>query len=258
MSSTTVSLPYGAAAIDAILFDLDDTLVPVETPTAWQWAWRPQGPALGERRVRAAVRRSLRLWDRRRWRGVVGRDAPVGLGDLDRHLRDALGAIAGHSLPEPETEAVVRRLLHPAGEIERYPDVAPALERLRTAGVAWGIATGLPPDAAQWLVRRVGLDPARLLVTGDAPTPLPDRAAFRSAAARLGAPVERVAFVGDLFWSDARAAARAGLASILLDRHAVWPNVQGGRITDLDHLEAALAAGGTSAAPDAATADVPE
>lgn len=242
-----MSLPYGPQVIDAILFDLDDVLVPFQTPAAWQWAWRPQGPVLGERRVRAAVRRSLKSWDRRRWRGVTGREPPVDLAAFVHHLRDSLGTVAGHSLPEAETEAVVRRLLRPAGEVEKFPDVAPALERLRVAGVPWGIATPLPAESAQWLVRRVGIDPARLLVTGEGPKPLPDRAAFRAAAERLTLPVERIAFVGDLFWSDTRAAARAGLASILLDRHDAWPKVHTGRAVTLNDLESALATGGSPA-----------
>ena len=253
-----MSLPYGALTVDAVLFDLDDVLVPFETPAAWQWAWRPQGPVLGERRVRAAVRRSIRRWDRRRWRGVTGREPPADLAALLQHLRESLAAVAGRSLPEPETEAVVRRILRPAGEVERYPDVAPALERLRAAGVPWGIATELPADSAQWLLRRVGLDPARLFVSGEGPSPLPDRAAFRAAVARFDLPPERVVFVGDLFWSDARAAARAGLPSLLLDRHDAWPKVQGGRIVSLDHLESALAAGGTSASADEAADDAAE
>jgi FMN phosphatase YigB (HAD superfamily) len=249
-----VSLPYGPGTVDAVLFDLDDVLVPFESPAAWQWAWRPQGPVLGERRVRAAVRRSIRRWDRRRWRGLTGRDPPSDLAALLNHLRESLGAIAGHSLPEPETEAVIRRILRPAGEVERYPDVAPALERLRRAGVPWAIATELPNDSARWLLGRVGIDPSRLFVTGEGPNPLPAAAGFRAAATRFDLPPDRIAFVGDLFWSDARAAARAGLPSILLDRHEAWPKVQGGRIVSLDRLESALAAGGTPV-PSDETAD---
>ncbi len=245
-----MSLPYGSAAVDAILFDLDDVLVPFQTPAAWQWAWRPQGPVLGDRRVRAAVRRSLKTWDRRRWRGITGREPPVDLAALHQHLRDSLSEVAGHPLPEAETEAVVRRLLRPAGEVEKFPDVAPVLERLAAAGIPWGIATPLPAESAQWLLRRVGIETARLFVTGEGPSPLPDRAAFRAAAARLELPVERVAFVGDLFWSDARAAARAGLPSVLLDRHEAWPKVHSGRAVSLRDLETTLAAGGNPAGAD--------
>jgi FMN phosphatase YigB (HAD superfamily) len=242
-----VSLPYGSRTVDAVLFDLDDVLVPFQTPNAWQWAWRPQGPVLGERRVRAAVRRSLRAWDRRRWRGLTGKEPPADLAALHQHLVATLYGIAGHALPPEETEAVVRRLMHPAGEVEKFPDVAPALQRLELARVPWGVVTPLANDAARWLVRRVGIDQSRLMLTGEASPILPDREAFRSAADRMGFPYEHVAFVGELFWSDTRAAARAGLPAILLDRHEAWTKVQAGRIVDLGGLEAALAAGGSSA-----------
>ena len=242
-----MALPYGSASVEAILFDLDDVLVPFQTTGAWQWAWRPQGPVLGDRRVRAAVRRSLRQWDRRRWRGLTGKEPPADLTTLHQHLVATLYAIAGHSLPPEETEAVVRRLLHPAGEVEKFPDVAPALARLQAANLPWGVVTSLPNDAARWLLRRVGIDQSHLLLTGEAAPILPDRSAFRGAADRMGFPVEKVAFVGELFWSDTRAAARAGLPAILLDRHEAWTKVQVGHIEKLDGLEGALAAGGMSA-----------
>jgi putative hydrolase of the HAD superfamily len=251
-----VPLPYGAGTVDGVVLDLDDVAVPFLSPAAWQWAWKPQGPVLGERRVRAAVRRALKAWDRRRWRGLTGREPPVDLAALDAHLRSALATVAGRPLPEPETEAVVRRLLHPAGEVETFPDVAPALRRLEAAGVRTAVATELPAEAANWLVRRAGISSTLLRVTGEGPHPLPDRAAFRAVAAALDLPPERVAFVGDLFWSDVRAAARAGLPAVLLDRHDAWPNVQSGRITKLDGLEAALATGGhTPDSPDGAGED---
>jgi FMN phosphatase YigB (HAD superfamily) len=243
----SVPLSYGSGTVEAVLFDLDDVLVPFQTPAAWQWAWRPQGPVLGERRVRAAVRRSLRAWDRRRWRGLTGKEPAADLAALHQQLVSTLFAVSGHPLPADETEAVVRRLMHPAGEVEKFPDVAPALQRLELAHVPWGVVTPLPNDAARWLLRRVGIDQSHLMLTGEASPMLPDRDAFRSAADRMGFPYERTAFVGELFWSDTRAAARAGLPAILLDRHEGWPKVQAGRIADLGGLESALAAGGTNA-----------
>lgn len=238
-----MTLPYGAREIDAILFDLDDVLVPFQTPAAWQWAWKPQGPVLGERRVRSAVRRSLKAWDRRRWAGLTGRAPAADAAALTAHLRETLAAIAGH--PVPEADAVVRRFLHPAGEAERYADVVPLLDRLRAANVRAAVLTPLPSESARWLLRRNQLPESLLLTSGDPPGPVPpDREAFRAAADAIHLPVDRVAFVGDLFWSDVRAAARAGLASILLDRRDAWPNVLIGRTLHLGSLEDALAAGG--------------
>jgi FMN phosphatase YigB (HAD superfamily) len=248
-----VTLSYGPHEVDAVLFDLDDVLIPFHTPTAWQWAWRPQGPVLGERRVKAAVRRALKAWDRRRWQGLTGKAPPADPEALRDHLADTLAAVAGHPLPDDETEAVVRRFLKPAGEVERYADVPRALDRLRSRGVKIGTLTPLPAESARWLLHRCGLPEALLLGSGDGPGPcVPDRTAFRVAAEALGALPERVAYVGDLFWSDVRAAARAGLLSVLLDRRDAWPKVLTGRLTTLDALEATLAAGGSPPETDAA------
>ncbi|HXY12108.1 MAG TPA: HAD family hydrolase [Thermoplasmata archaeon] len=239
-------LPYGPSEVDAVLFDLDDVLVPFQTPASWQWAWRPQGPVLGDRRVKAAVRRALKSWDRRRWQGLTGKAPPADLAALRAHLADTLAAVAGHSLPPAETEAVVRRFLHPAGEVEKYEDVPRALDRLRARAVKVGTVTPLPVDTARWLLHRCGLPEGLLLGSGDGPGPcVPDRAAFRSAAEALGASADRVAYIGDLFWSDVRAAGRAGLPALLLDRRDAWPKVTTGRLTTLDTLESTLAAGGT-------------
>jgi FMN phosphatase YigB (HAD superfamily) len=238
-------------ATEAVLFDLDDVLVPFQTPRAWQWAWRPQGPILGERHVRAMIRRSLRSWDRRRWHGAIGKEPPTDLAALRAHLAETLWAISGHPLPAEETEAVVRRFLRPQGEIERYPDVPAALERLRARGVPVGIVTPLPLESARWIARRGGIPESLLLRTGDDPGPaVPAVAAFGAVVERLSLPPERVAFVGDLFWSDARAAHRAGLRGVLLDRQGAWPSVQGTRLSGLETLEATLEAPPPEDAPE--------
>ncbi len=239
-----MTLRFGSREVDAVLFDLDDVLVPLHSTAMWQWAWHPQGPVLGERRVHAALRRSLRAWDRRRWQGLTGKLPPADLDALREHLAENLVAIAGHPLPPQESDAVVRRMLRPAGEVERYADAMRLIERLGSGGTRWGIATPLPAESARWFLHRSGIPESSLVGTGDPPGPsVPDRAAFRAAAEKLGAPLERTAFVGDLFWSDVRAAARAGLAALLLDRYDAWPKVQAGRLTSLDAFEATLAAG---------------
>lgn len=243
-----MTISYGTQEVDAVLFDLDDVLVPFQTRAAWQWAWKPQGPVLGDRGVHAAIRRALKVWDRRRWEGLTGKAPPADLEALRSHLANTLATVAGHPLPAPETEAVVRRFLKPAGEVERYADVPRTLERLRGRGVKVGTVTPLPRESARWLLHRCGLPETLVLGTGDGPgLSVPDRAAFRAAAEALGAPAERVAYVGDLFWSDVRAAARAGLPSVLLDRRDAWPKVQAGRLTTLDELESTLATGGSLA-----------
>jgi FMN phosphatase YigB (HAD superfamily) len=203
--------------------------------------------------VHAAVRRSLKSWDRRRWLGLTGKEPLADEAALRRHLANTLVEIAGHALPTEESDAVVRRMLHPAGEVEKFPDVAPALERLRAREIRVGVVTELPAEAASWLLRRTGLASELLVAPETEAPPLPDKAAFRTAVDRVGSVAARTAFVGDLYWSGVRAAARAGLPALLLDRHDAWPKVTHGRLTSLNELEAALARGAAppgSAEPD--------
>jgi len=245
-----VTLGFGDHTLEAVVFDIDDVLVPFLSVRSWQWAWRPQGPVLGERRTQTALRRSARAWDRRRWLGLTGKAPPADVPALREHLGATLRAVAGHAVPPEESEAVVRRMLHPAGEVERFPDVGPALERLGRTGVKLAALTPLPEESASWLLRRSGLPNLPLLGAGDRAGPsVPSREAFRSAADALGLPPERVAFVGDLYWSDVHAAQRAGLVGLLLDRAGLWPHLRAGRIVTLADVEGALASAGEPAAP---------
>ncbi len=228
-------LPPGAAP--AVLFDLDDTLVPWQTVPHWQWAWRPRGPVLSERRVLAAIHRSLHAWDRRRWQGLVGETPPADLAAHRQHLVATLHAIAGHPLPTEETEAVVNRFLRPAGEIEAFADVRPCLGRLAQEGIRIGAVTALPAEAAQHALRRAGLADVSLLQTGESPLPgLPAPGAFRAAAQSLGHKPAEILYVGDLFWSDVRAAARVGFRTVLLDRREWAARVLARRIRSLSEV----------------------
>ncbi len=222
-----------------VLLDLDDVAVPFHTLGQWQWAWRPNGPALSPVRFRAAVRRSLGAWDRRRWAGVVGRETPADLTALRAHLAEMLERIAGHAVPPAERTAVVERLLLPKGPVETHDDLLPSVARWGSAGVRVGIVTPLPRASAEWLLRRAGIPRDLLVATGDEATrpAVPAREAFRSAIEQLGGVARRTLFVGDLYWSDVHAARRAGLAAVLLDRHDLWPKVKDGRVTTLTAID---------------------
>ncbi|MFZ0891756.1 MAG: HAD family hydrolase [Thermoplasmata archaeon] len=239
-----MTLKIGDTEFRGFLFDLDDTIVPTQTLSAWQWAWRPRGPALSERHALAALRRAQHHWDRRRWRGLVGAEPAVDLEAYRQHLRETLWAIAGHPLPGLETEAVVTRFLKPMGDVERYDDALPAVERLRSAGVTVGIITPLPRESARWMLHRAQLPEELLVLAGDdaSATCLPAASAFRLALDRIQVTASESAFVGDLFWSDVRAATRLGISAVLLDRNGTWPKVGGRRIRGLAGLESNLAA----------------
>ena len=227
----------------AVLLDLDDCLVPWQTTSHWQWAWRPRGPVLSERHVHAAIRRSLHRWDRRRWQGLVGKAPAADPAAYRAFLEETLTAIAGHALPEPETKAVVDRFLKPAHEAESYPDARPLVDLLTRSSVRVGVTTDLPTEAARLALRRAGLPETLLVGANDGPEPrLPTPAGFREAARRLDAKAVESYYVGDLFWSDVRAAGRAGLTTALIDRADQAENVLATRIRSLAELPALLRA----------------
>ena len=246
-------------SVRAVLFAIEETLVPEQTHERWQWAWRPQGPVLPERHVRAAVKRGLHAWDRRRWSGLTGAAPAVDEAAFREHLRSTLLEIAGHGLPEPEIQAVVDRFLR--APVLRPPrlEVAPTLERLRGRGIRIGAIGARPGPSGPEALKRGGLASLIDVVAGTdpaAPWP-PSGAAFRSAAEAIGVPPKESAFVGGLYWSEVRAAARVGYRSVLLDPEGWWPRVEGERLTRLSGLLELLEAAERGPAPPAPAVDGP-
>ena len=229
----------------AVLWDFDDTLVPVHTLERWQWAWKPQGPRLNERHVRASIREGLRRWDRRRWQGLLG-DAPAAdAGAYHDALRDMLFAIADRTLPEVETEAVIARFPKYPGPIQPYPDVRACLEGLRSQGLRMAVLVGHAGSRARELLGQLKLTELLPEVFGEGvdEASAPAAAAFLAACSTLGVAPGEAAFVGDLFWSDVRAAGRAGLRGFLLDRNDWWARVESTRVHTLAELPGLLAPG---------------
>ncbi|MCI4330065.1 MAG: HAD hydrolase-like protein, partial [Thermoplasmata archaeon] len=100
-----------------------------------------------------------------------------------------------------------------------------------------------PEPVARAFLTRTGL-PTDVPLFADPGIPeaprLPTAAAFRAARKLLGSKTARVVYVGDLYWSDVRAAARAGLEPVLLDRTDAFEGLGGTRIRSLSELPALL------------------
>lgn len=232
--------PAPPTTLSAVLIDLDDTLVPWQTPAHWQWAWRPRGPLLSERHVRAALKRSLHQWDRRRWEVLTGGAPPADDVAYRGFLGWTLTEIAGHALAADEAKAVVDRFLKPAYDAERYDDAAPLLDALARRGVRVGVLSQLPIESSRIALRRAGLPESLLVPASEGVAPLPAVAAFRAAASHLGAKPRSTLYVGDLFWSDVRAAARAGLVAVLIDRTDAAGRITGPKIRSLAEVPGLL------------------
>ncbi len=211
-------MPNPAKPVRGVVLDLDETLLPLENRSRWQWAWRPNGPPIPERHVAAALRRETRAWDRRRWRGLVGAEPAATFDDYRVQVARTLVAVADRPLPDEEVRAVVDRFLGPHGPFEVPPDVPDGLAVLAARGIPIAVLSSLPPEASKALLPRVGVDPSRLVPPPASGAPPPDRAAFRAAAQLLGLAPSETLYLGDLYWSDVRAAARAGLIAVQIDR----------------------------------------
>jgi FMN phosphatase YigB (HAD superfamily) len=226
-------------AVRAVVLDLDDTVVAWQSLPHWQWAWKPNGPVLPERRVRSVLHRAQHRWDRLRWHAYAETQEQTPAPVLADFLGSTLHEIAGRSLPAEEAQAVVRRFLSSVGGVEAFADARPLIDRVAASGRPCHIATYLPKEVASGALRRAGLPTERLISWGDEPdvAPFPSRAAFRVLVTRLGVPARSILYVGDLFWSDYRAAARSGLTAVWLDRERLGERTGATRVTDLKSLE---------------------
>jgi putative hydrolase of the HAD superfamily len=126
-----------------------------------------------------------------------------------------------------------------------FPDVVPALRRLRASGVRTAVVSNfdsrLPPllgdlGVAEWI--------DVVLPSTTAGRAKPDPAIFAAALARLGTPARRAIHVGDDIAADVAGALRAGMAAVLIDRAERDPPRPPGvpRLASLCHLDPLLEA----------------
>ena len=233
----------GTAAPQAVLLDLDDTLV--DTRSAFRAGiadvvsrWMPHLDDAGRAEA-------LRHWVR----DETGAYAAYTRGELtfagQRRVRaDRLHAhLGGPGLTEPAFtawqdayDAAVRAAWRP------HPDGLRLLAALGAAGVAVGIVTNAGRAYQEAKLVAVGMAGLPVLACmDDLGRGKPDPEVFRLACRRLGVPPGAAAYVGDELDVDARGARDAGLAGIWLDRHGTGrtpPDVP--VIRTLDELPALL------------------
>jgi len=208
-------------AVDAVLLDVDDTLV--DTRGAFRVAlagvlgeWFPHLD--GERRgdallhwaqdpggyFRAFTRGELGFAEQRRLR-VADLHATFGGPELDD--------VAWRRW-DTGYEAAFR------GAWRALPDGVALVADLAARGVPFGALTNMQADYQRGKLDAVGLGAVRVLAsTDDLGRGKPDPAVFLLACERLGADPDRTVYVGDELDVDARGARDAGLVGVWLDRH---------------------------------------
>jgi HAD superfamily hydrolase (TIGR01509 family) len=180
----------------ALIFDLDGTLI--DTVYAHVFAWQ---------RALAEAGLPIEGWRIHRRIGMSG-------GLFTRAV--------GQELGRPLTEAEVGSIQARHGELFRellperrpLPDAVELLADLRTAGIAYGIATSGRRPEIDASLNALGLDAETVVVErGDVRRAKPEPDLFLACAAQLGVSPEECYVVGDAVW-DLLAARRARMLSI--------------------------------------------
>ncbi len=149
-------------------------------------------------------------------------------------------AVAEAGVEEDAARGLGRKLYDEFGRGDRwalYPDVLPAMERLRDMGMRMGIISN-------WDVRlpglchHLGLSPYLEFVISSANLGRikPEASIFRLALERVGVAPWEAVHVGDHYYADVMGARAAGIHPVLLDRWELAAGPDCAVITSLEEL----------------------
>jgi putative hydrolase of the HAD superfamily len=211
---------------DAVLFDLDDTLLdgenawqsglktlltrcpevsPVRARSAWDAAFEQHFPRYLSGELTFDAHRAARM---RSWADLVDVRLPLG-AELDWFGEYLVGYEAGWIA---------------------YTDVQACLDTLAGSGLRLGIITNGDSAQQRDKLKVLGLTDmfAVVVAAGDIGIAKPDSRIFHHAAGELGLAPRRCVFVGDLRDTDALGAAGAGMKGVWLNRGARSDGAGGG------------------------------
>jgi FMN phosphatase YigB (HAD superfamily) len=202
-------------AYDLVVFDLDDTLVPV---------WHPIKPAteallayMTEHMPNAAIDAKDRL---RPAMTQISTDHPLLAHDLTEVRKEALRLLAAPHGEEAGVEEAIRLFVQMRSNVapHLYDDVIPCLEWLKQ-GLGVGVAVLTNGNAMDLSVCAVlGRYVSLSLGAGDVGTLKPSPVPFMAISQRAGVPPGRILFVGDSYEKDVLGAQAVGMTGALLLR----------------------------------------
>jgi FMN hydrolase / 5-amino-6-(5-phospho-D-ribitylamino)uracil phosphatase len=203
--------------VRAIAFDLDNTLWDVEPVLARAEACLGEWLEVHCPRIAQQLSRE----DMRRAREELARREPHNAHDLT-YLR--ITALAAHAREHGYDERIAAEafevFLSARNQVELFPDVAPALARLRQRYALASLSNG-NADLA-----RIGLDHvfAVSLNARQIGAAKPQRRCFERLAQELALSAAQIAYVGDDPLLDVTAAREAGCGTVWMNRRAFdWP-----------------------------------
>ncbi|GAB3532155.1 HAD family hydrolase [Arthrobacter tecti] len=227
-------------AVEGVLFDIDDTLVDLETA---------MGRTLHHVGAETLAHLSEAEWAE--YKRLYTRD-PHGYynqylaGELtftEQRVRRARHAQASFVTEPLEGESAHRwnsayEAILPL-HFKPYDDVVPLLDALDEVGIPYGAVSNNVHDYQRAKLDKAGLECVAALVGIDAVgVAKPDPAIYLEGARRLGTSPSATLYVGDNPAIDAEGADAAGLVGIWLDRglHTGVEGFKGRRITSLAHV----------------------
>lgn len=206
------------AVPQAVIFDLDDTLV--DSHTAFGAAVTAAISELVGRELDHDE--LLRLWrqDKRGHYRAYTR-GEIGYDEQRRRRLDVILELIGHPPVTPEQFTAWNRTF--SGQFARhwraFDDVTPALRRLEDAGIPVGVITNGPLELQSAKLRAVGLAQLPILVSVETlGYGKPDQRVFQLGCELLDVDPAWTVYVGDELEMDGYAAQDAGLHGVWLDR----------------------------------------
>jgi putative hydrolase of the HAD superfamily len=214
----------GPRTIDAVLFDLDDTLHD-DTRAFKLAARRVAGEVAAERGIDAERLFAAYVAEASGfWKKLSREHLTTPIHDTRTQLwSDALVA-AGVPLDVPLAERCAERYTrYRADVLELSPGALDLMRALRQRGCKLGIVTNGFAATHHEKVDRLGLRPYvdGLFLADELGLVKPDPEIFAHACRTLGSEPERTAMVGDRYDRDITGAAEAGLFTVLVDVHAI-------------------------------------
>lgn len=198
-------------AVDAVFFDVDDTLVDYAPAARAAFA-----AALGED---ASYEQWLALDHFQRW--LAGEFTDFDAFRTAR-MADFLTAIGRDADRARAVELERERFARLPDRYALFDDVEPCLAALRGRGLRLGLITNNGGEHQRDKLARVGLAERfdAVFISDEQGVAKPDPAIFRRACADLGVEPAAAVHVGDNLVADAQGATAAGLRGVWLDRRA--------------------------------------
>jgi 2-haloacid dehalogenase len=168
-------------------------------------------------------RELIAMWRTRQFEYTWLRTIAKRYADFERVTEDSL-TFAAQALKIDMTREQRERLLQANFELKPWPDVYPALAKLREAGVHLGLLSNLTPNMLSGCIKAAGLDGMfdPVLSTDAAKTFKPDERAYQLGVDAFGLPREEILFVAFAGW-DAVGAKSFGFPTFWVNRLGLPP-----------------------------------